>query len=124
MPLGWHVSVYRQPSGGARPAAFGDAPGPRLAAWHTGLGGLDWLKALVQDGRALALGGDGYPAEFAVRAGDAIPTLLAGAPLARIGAIAGAGDTLAPDGRTVLASDVIGACRPDEWLIVQAWDES
>lgn len=124
MPLGWHVSVYRQSSDGARPAAFDDDPGARLAVWQTSLGGLDWLKALVQDGRALALGGDGYPVEFAARAGDVIPTVLAGAPLARVGAIADAGDVLAADGRTVLAPDVLGACHPDEWLIVQAWDES
>ncbi len=124
MPLGWHVSVYRQRTDGARPAAFGAAPGARLAVWQTGLGGLDWLEALAHEGRAVALGGDGYPVEFAVPAGDVIPTLLAGPPCARIGALAGAGEILAPDGRTARAPDVIAACRPDEWLIVQAWDES
>lgn len=124
MPLGWHVSVYRPHADGARPAAFGDEPGARLAVWHTGLGGLDWLTELVRERRAVALGGDGYPVEFAARAGDVIPVILAGPPLARVGVVAGVGEILAPDGRTASAPDVIAACRPDEWLLVQAWDES
>ena len=27
-------------------------------------------------------------------------------------------------GRTVVDGNVVGACAPDEWLIVEAWDES
>lgn len=124
MSLGWHVSVYRQRSDGAHPAAFSAEPGPRLAVWHTGLGGLDWLTELVHERRAVALGGDGYPVEFAARGADVIPVILAGPPLARVGVVAGAGEILAPDGRTAHAPDVIAACRPGEWLVVQAWDES
>ena len=59
--FGWHVSVYRQTDGGASPAAFESPEGTRVAVWQAGIGGLDWLIELVKAGKAINLGGDGYP---------------------------------------------------------------
>jgi hypothetical protein len=61
--LGWHVSVYRQKDGGSSPATFPTPEGTRLAVWQTGIGGLDWLDELVKAGKAIDLGGNGYPAD-------------------------------------------------------------
>jgi hypothetical protein len=66
--LGWHVSVYRQTDGGASPAAFESPEGTRVAVWQAGIGGLDWLIDLVKAGKAINLGGDGYPVRFTATA--------------------------------------------------------
>lgn len=45
--LGWRISVYEQIGNGGQPAAWEFIPGVLLAVWQTGLGGLDWLRALA-----------------------------------------------------------------------------
>ena len=37
-----------------------------------------------------------------------------------------AGDIITPQwlGKTTKDPETIDACRPDEWLLIQAWDES
>ena len=64
MPLGWHISVYRQMNDGTAPASFGAPPSARLVVWQTGLGGLEWLDDLVKQHKAINLGGNGYPLEY------------------------------------------------------------
>jgi hypothetical protein len=61
MPLGWHISVYRQQTDGSARATFGGPRSTRLAVWQTGLGGLDWFNELVKAQKAIDLGGNGYP---------------------------------------------------------------
>jgi hypothetical protein len=124
--LGWHISVYRQPDGGSTPAATQSPKGTRLAVWQTGLGGLDWLDALVKSGQAVDLGGSGYPCRYTAPAENLIPHIIETPPGARAVWITGAGDTVTDkwDGQTVIDRAAADACRPDEWLLVEAWDES
>ena len=75
MPLGWHISVYRQQNDGSSPASFGAGQGPRLAVWQTGLDGLRWLDDLVKQKNAIDLGGNGYPIEYTAMAGHIIPRI-------------------------------------------------
>src|SRR5262245_25404008 len=51
MPLGWHVSVYRQTANRSVPATADAKAGLRIAVWQTGLWGLQWIEDLVQSGR-------------------------------------------------------------------------
>ena len=126
MPLGWNISVHRQENGGQAPAPFGAPQGQRLAVWQTGLGGLRWLEALVSQGLAIDLGGNGYPSEYTVEAADVIPLLRGKPPEARERWVSDAHDVLGADwlGRTTTFQEAIAACSTDEWLIVRAWDES
>jgi len=126
MPVGWHISVYRQSNGGGAPATFRADHGPRLAVWQSGTRGLHWLHALVAEGRAVDLGGNGYPTEYTAMASQIIPTLRHGPPDARDVWVKGAGDitNFAWLGETTLDFTAIEACSPTEWLLVQAWDES
>jgi hypothetical protein len=126
MPLGWHISVYRQKNGGDTPSCFGDEPGDRLAVWQAGLQGLRWLHRLVESGCAVDLGGNGYPCKFSARAADVIPHLVGEPPDANPTWLIGEGDVVLPNwlGKTTKASEVINACSPTEWLLIQAWDES
>jgi hypothetical protein len=126
MPLGWHISVYRQQNDGSAPAAFGAPHGARLAVWQTGLSGLDWLDDLVNQHKAIDLGGNGYPMEYTAMASYIIPRLHGDPPLAKAVWTFDEGDIITPEwlGKTTKDTEAMDACCPDEWLIVQAWDES
>ncbi len=124
--LGWHISVFRQADGGVEPAAFDAAEGAQLAVWQTGLDGLDWITRLVQGGLAVDLQGNGYPHRFTAHAKHLVPQILRGPPQANRRWTLGPHDVIGPgwSGKTVIDRDVAQDCGPDEWLLVEAWDES
>ncbi len=96
MGMGWHISVYRQISARDTPSADRDPRGALLATWQAGVGGLAWLTDLIEADDAVQLSANaGYPVRCTVRARAAIPLVTA-----------------------------LEECQPDEWLLVEAWDES
>jgi hypothetical protein len=125
--LGWHISVYKQRDGGAAPATALAPKGPRLAVWQTGLHGLDWLDELVGAGKAINLGDNGgYPCRYTATADRLIPRIVDTPPGARARWALGPGDIVDErwEGRTVVDREGLADCRPQEWLVVEAWDES
>ncbi|MDH4036844.1 MAG: hypothetical protein OEX18_11705 [Candidatus Krumholzibacteria bacterium] len=126
MPTGWNISVHRQVNGGAVPATFGAELGETPAVWQTDFLGLSWLDALVRENLAINLGGNGYPMEFTARASQIIPQLRRKPPGSRDPWAADSHDILGHEwlGKTTKSPEVISACDPEEWLVVQAWDES
>ncbi len=123
MPLGWHISVYRQADRGEAPAVWDSPMAARLAVWQTGLGGLDWVKALVERKKAISLGGNGYPLQFTAMAKHVMPHLAEDANAVwRLDP----GDVVtdAWEGRTVIEEATVEACQENEWLWIEAWDES
>jgi hypothetical protein len=124
--LGWHISVYRQQNDNSSPALFGAAHGTRLAVWQTGLGGLDWIYELVEQQKAINLGGNGYPLEFTAMMAYLKERLLDGPPGAKAVWTHDSTDILLPTwlGKTTMDLEALDACRPDEWMLIQAWDES
>ena len=126
MPLGWHISVYRQSADRSLPAAANAQVETRIAVWQTGLWGLRWIDDLVQSGRAHSLGGNGYPCRYTALARDLLPSITSGPPEARDPWVFDPGDILLPHwvGRTLIDKEAVENCSPDEWLLVEAWDES
>lgn len=124
--LGWHISVFRQVDGEFSPAQTRAKEGPRLAVWQTGTEGLQWLDDLVAAGNAIHLGGDGYPFYYTGKSEHIIPRVMAGPPSANQSWMVGEHDILLPgwEGKTVVDHSVADDCRPGEWLIVIAMDES
>jgi hypothetical protein len=124
--LGWHISVFRQADGGAMPAASGSAKGGRVAVWQTGLGGLKWIDVLVGEGRVVDLGGNGYPCWYTAQVRHLVQRIVDGPPEALNPWVYGPDDVLteAWEGRTVIDRAAADHCRPDEWLLVEVWDES
>jgi hypothetical protein len=125
--IGWHVSVYRQTDGGASPATLDSVRGTRLAVWQAGPNGLVWLKELVKRGNAVDFRGNGYPTGFTAPAKYIIPRAIEKAPPdANKTWVCGPDDIIGPgwDGETVTDPAAASECRPDEWLLVVAWDES
>ncbi|HEY9222698.1 MAG TPA: hypothetical protein VIP27_00920 [Variovorax sp.] len=54
----WIVISTQTPE--ERDAVF-DRKNSVLAEWETGVGGIRWLEALVEEGKTTKLRGDGYP---------------------------------------------------------------
>ena len=109
MPLGWHIRVCRQSDGGVSPATADSPEGTLLARWEAGLNGLDWLDELVKEGKAIDLGGNGYPCRYTAAAEYLFPRIV----------------DMPPGAKVVWSSALLVAqCRLDEWLIVEAWDQS
>lgn len=124
--LGWNLRVYRQPDGHTGPATWHTATGHLVAAWQTGPRGLQWLGALVREGGAIDLGGRGYPSRYTAPARHLVPRIRGGPPEARERWAHDPHDVLGEDwpGRTTIDHAAIRECGPDEWLLVEAWDES
>ena len=124
--LGWHISVYRQTTDGMSPATFDSVEGARLAVWQADWRGLDWLLDLAKAGKAIELGGSGYPCRFTATAENLIPHFIETPPRAHENWLVGDGDVTTEkwEGKTVTDAAAAAQCRPDEWLLVEAWDES
>ncbi len=124
--LGWNISVFRQIDGGSLPATADVTRGSRVAAWQARLDGLKWLNALVEAGHGIDLGGDGYPNYYTVQSAHLLPTIIDGPPEVNRIWWCGPEDTVTSGwaGKTVIDHALVEECRPDEWLLVVAWDES
>lgn len=124
--LGWHISVYRQSDGGTGPATPDTSAGTRLAVWQSNYRGLRWFDDLVSEGKVIDLGGNGYPNRYTAIAEHLLPRILAKPPEARHTWIIGEGtvDPAVWVGKTLIDGAEAKKCRSDEWLLVEAWDES
>ena len=100
--------------------------GERLAIWQADVHGLDWIDELVKARRTLELSCNAYPATFVALARDLTPQILKGPPAARSVWTTGPEDIILPhwEGRTVVDAAAVAECSSNEWLVVQAWDES
>ena len=109
--MGWDISVYRQRDGDVSPAKAHVPAGPLLAEWHTG--GLDWLDELVKTGKAIDLGGDGYPVTYTVIAECVIPHIVKEDEFSH-----------KLFGKPATDRVALAQCHLNEWLVVEAWDSS
>ena len=125
MMLGWNISVYRLEQEAVR-ATTKSPIGVRLAFWQTGLDGLDWIDELVKEGKAMNLGGNGYPCRFTATAEHLIPHFVNGVPEAQSTLrFEGSGMLMEGwEGKPAIDQTAIAVCKPDEWLLLVAWDGS
>ena len=123
--LGYEIFVYRMDliEMPEKPASKDPA---LLAHWTVGLGGLDWLRELVRQGKAEFEGNSGYPERFIVAAKYILPVLKAGVPRARSPLVIGDDYVMPPNwiGDAVLHEDRIAACPAEQLLRIDAWDQS
>jgi hypothetical protein len=145
--LGWHIGVHRFADPQLRqhrgdldsiraliaaradtievPKATDDDP--RVAVWQAALGGTDWLTDLVDAGKAAHTTRGGYPESYLIRCEDFRTRLRAGLPNEHTSWVTGPHDVLDPErwlGRTTVDAQQLDDCGADEWLLVEAWDES
>jgi hypothetical protein len=120
--VGWGINIWRQID---PPGTLARSRRGFIGRLEAGLGGLDWLEALVAAGRAISLGGDGYPVRYTVTAMVLMSTLCSSTPrhdepLVMVGRYA------LPIwcGRVSLDRSTFAECSPDEELMIEAWDQS
>lgn len=121
--LGWLIIVRKAVP--AEPEGI-DSPSV-LATWESSTGGLDWLEALADEGKAELRSGNGYPTRYVLRAKDILPFLSQGQAPKHVGFAVIGDDYLMPAGWTGCANfhgDRIATCAAEEELIVEAWDQS
>lgn len=143
--LGWDISVYTMvprntsdaPTKDDQPSTRGltltqmdslrdrFVQGNQIAAWQSGVEGLRWIDEIVESGAAIAVSTDGYPSLFCAKALDVLPRLDS-PPEARGIRHLDPNGILTEHwaGRTVINESVMAACTPDQWLWIEAWDES
>ncbi|HMZ08212.1 MAG TPA: hypothetical protein PK078_11385 [Anaerolineales bacterium] len=123
--LGWFICAYRQAGSRQLPATQTSAKGIELAKWQASLSGLDWIEALVKEKKVIFLGGNGYPLYYTASFKELQP-FLKNPPEARQTWAADPGDVLLPHwkGKTYIDQAGMDQCEPDEWLLVEVWDES
>lgn len=111
--LGWQVFVIKG--------------NEKIASWTTGVSGIDWLQDLVKDGKAKELDANsGYPYALSVSASVFWPFTYSGIPEGADGTVIG-DDYVAPIGKNWNISfdkDKLLGCKPDDELIIEAWDQS
>ena len=124
--LGWNISVYRQDGDGSSPATAESVAGVRLAVWQTELEGLNWIEELVKAGKVISLGGDGYPCRYTATAENLVSQIIDEPPMAKGVWARGENDIITEqwEGQTEINRTIAAACLPDEWLLIEAWDES
>ena len=123
---GFMIEVHRQKDGGAQAAKFEPKRGERIAVWQAGFNGPAWIFELARAGKAMDLGGIGYPYWFTAPAREILPRIMEKPPGARDHWIANETDVFIGPwaGETKVDRAVAEKCTPDEWLIIEAWDES
>ena len=124
--LGWHISVFRMKEGGSEPPNEHTERAGIVAVWQSDASGLDWIDPLLRQGQATTISADGYPSLYAVQAGSIHPVISNGSPNANPAWKREMGDVIGPVwlGETTVYADVLAQCEPNEWLLVEAWDES
>lgn len=141
--LGWLISVYRvadeeavRRTLGAEPGAkvvLGDnVLGGRLAVWQAGPYGLNWIaEAAARDGGVVRKFECGYPHRYLARAADILPTIRDRVPYKgpmyeHPSWVVQEGSVLLPGyvGKTTIDDRAIDKFSADQWLYIEAWDES
>ncbi|MSR09954.1 MAG: hypothetical protein EXR82_10650 [Gammaproteobacteria bacterium] len=121
--LGWQIFVCRQVDGGSVPATPESETHRALLYWDEGLFGLGWLKALAKSGAAIDLGGNGYPWSFTAQA-SVIRAHWPGPGPGSEGPWDIGPETCRETGEPVAPGALLADCPADEWLKIDAWDQS
>jgi hypothetical protein len=97
-----------------------------IVSWTTSVGGLSWIDDLVKSGNAVALGGNGYPLRYSIKAEVLRSILFKGLPSHNSPSIVG-DDYFLPEGfngSLQINKDMLNGFAHDEELIITAWDLS
>ena len=123
--LGWEIYIHRLNSDPSLETTKFTQESV-VAHWRAGLGGYDWIKALVKENKAKALGGNGYPFLFSAKFHVLQPVILNGAP-SHSGPLVIGDDYVLPSNyleRPIINEANLLKCQSDDDMYIQVWDMS
>ncbi len=121
--IGYSISVYEFVEGVDITSISND--NEALAAWTSGgFGGLDWIDSLVSESKAENLGGHGYPYYYKAKAQVVLKALTADAPKNKGQTIVDDENVMSADWRSKIDTSAIAKLRPNQQLLIEAWDLS
>ncbi len=121
--IGYSISVYEVIEGMDITSISND--NEALATWTSGgFGGLDWIDNLVSEGKAEDLGGNGYPDYYKVQAQFVLNALTKDTPKNERQTIMDDENVMSSDWQSKIDISAIAKLKPNQQLIIEAWDLS
>ena len=121
--IGYSISVYVFVEGVDITSISND--NEALATWTSGgFDGLDWIDNLVSEGKAEDLGGNGYPDYYKVQVQFVLDALAADTPKNEGQIIMDDENVMSSDWRSKIDTSAIAKLKPNQQLIIEAWDLS
>jgi hypothetical protein len=121
--IGYSISVYEFIEGMDITSISND--NETLATWTAGgFGGLDWIDNLVSEAKAEDLGGNGYPLYYKAKAQFILEALTLDVPKNKEQTIMDDENVMSSDWRSKIDTSAIAKLKPNQQLIIEAWDLS
>lgn len=123
--LGFEVMIYHGSAELVRRMPYHEDE-TLLASWICAYSGIAWLNELVDKNQAELLGGDGYPYRY-ISVAKVIVPLIKNGPIKYEGTLVIGEDYILPPGwtkRGEFRTERLDACRPDDPIYIEAWDQS
>jgi hypothetical protein len=121
--IGYSISIYEFVEGEDITSISND--NEALATWTSGgFDGLDWIDNLVSEAKAEDLGGNGYPIYYKAQAQVVLEALALDVPKNKGQTIIGDDYVMPSDWRSKIDTSEIAKLKPNQQLIIEAWDLS
>jgi hypothetical protein len=121
--IGYSISVYEFVEGMDITSISND--NEALATWTSGgFDGLDWIDNLVSEAKAEDLGGNGYPIYYKAQAQVILNALAMDTPKKEGQTIMDDENVLSTDWRSKIDTSELAKLKPNQELIIEAWDLS
>ena len=121
--IGYSISVYEFVEGMDITSISND--NEALATWTSaGFDGLDWIDNLVSEAKAEDLGGNGYPLYYKAQAQVILRTFALGTPKNERQTIMDDENVMTSDWRSKIDTSAIAKLKPNQQVIIEAWDLS
>ena len=121
--IGYSISVYEFVEGMDITSISND--NEALATWTSGgFDGLDWIDNLVSEAKAEDLGGNGYPIYYKAQAQVVLQALATDTPKNKGQTIMDDESVMSSDWRAKIDTSELAKLKPNQQLIIEAWDLS
>jgi hypothetical protein len=121
--IGYSISVYEFVEGVNITSISND--NEALATWTWGgFDGLDWIDNLVSEAKAEDLGGNGYPIYYKAQVQVVLKALAVDTPKNEGQTIMDDENVMTSDWRSKIDTSELAKLKPNQQLLIEAWDLS
>ena len=121
--IGYSISIYEFIEGMDITSISND--NEAIVTWTSGgFDGLDWIDNLVSEAKAEDLGGNGYPIYYKAQAQVVLQALATDTPKNKGQTIMDDESVMSSDWRAKIDTSELAKLKPNQQLIIEAWDLS